>query len=54
MTGTLLLIYVKPGPTARGSTKKKEINMAFKKEDIIIIEPKEMLSAKKDAPVTTV
>jgi protein-disulfide isomerase len=34
------------------SKKGKQKNMAFKKEDIIIIGPKEIFVGKKDAPVT--
>jgi len=32
--------------------EKRSIKMAFKKDDVIIIEPKEVFVGKKDAPVT--
>jgi protein-disulfide isomerase len=36
----------------KGIKSKKENKMAFKKDDVIIIEPKEMFVGKIDAPVT--
>jgi protein-disulfide isomerase len=48
----ILLLTSRATAEAWGRTKKRSLNMAFKKDDIIIIEPKEMFVGKKDAPVT--
>ena len=53
MTSFLLLDKYKVR-TSKGDDVKKEYKMAFKKDDVIIIEPKEMFVGKKDAPVTLV
>jgi len=48
----ILLLTSRATAEAWGRTKKRSLIMAFKKDDIIIIEPKEMFVGKKDAPVT--